>query len=552
MCIKKILQITILFSFFLVSFIYTFAQTDSPNNTIDVLVYQKVKPLIKENTFIVAYVDVDKIDLDGFIVGVSPLANQFAKVFGQKLRDLSKSESSEADKSDSNILPADATATDPNSPPASEPKADPNSPPASDPKADPNSPPVAEPKADPNAPPASEPKTDTTTDTETIVLESVDAEAGVDEKAGIDPLDEKFWSSVDMGDLIRQVFGGMLGSLRASGIKEFYVLSNMEIVQQCPALIAVPGRVDLKPELKLQLESVGIYFLPDRIGNCAIFAVAASSMNRSSVVANESDVDSDTAQPENPFESNPTESTPATPPTPAATIPDANTPNVLVDVVGQKTESDMAKMQNVLNVFRRLKNKDREEIKSALHIQRNAPIRVVFAPSTGIKAMANMMAPLAANSIPNANDTIKEQINSSLQVLNKLKSVSIGIIPEAIRLNFAMEFMTEKEAQDAYVIVVKSFNAAKKNVVEEFKKSNESMPKEQITKVTKLMDNFMPQLRKHRILHSTTQRTVEGIVTSFAELAAEKVLLMQSQISEQMQKQFQEQIQDINQDNNSQ
>ncbi|MDR0392518.1 MAG: alanine and proline-rich secreted protein Apa [Planctomycetaceae bacterium] len=575
--ILKRLQHTTLFSFLLISFVSTFAQTDTLNNsTIDVSVYQKIKPLIKENTFIVAYIDVDKIDLDGFIVGTSPLISQFSKIVEQKLRELIKQESSEEAKTeaDPNAVPVDESKADPNTPPAAEPKAEPNTPPAAEPKADPNTPPVAEPKADPNTPPVAEPKTDPNTppvaepktDPNTpptdepkadITLENTDAES--DEQAAISPLNKKFWSSVDMSDIIRQTLGGGLDNLRASGIKEFYVLSTMEIIQQCPALIAVSGKVDLKPELRLQLESMGIYLLPERIGGFTIFAVVMPPKNQPPVVASEAadidpnTADPNTAQPANPFEDNPAELAPAA-------IPNPNIPGVLNATENQPANDMIIKFQNVMNIFRRLKNQDREEIKSALHIQRNSPIRIVFAPSPAIKNMANMMAPLAVSSIPNTPDAIKESIkepiNNSLNVLNKLKSVSIGFIPEAIRLNFAIEFMTEQEAQDAYGLVVKSFNSAKNSVVDNMKKTNENITPEQITKTKKLIDNFMPQLRKHRILHSTTKKTIEKIIIPLAELTAEKIALIHTQLSEQIQEQMQEQTkeqtQEIQQNNNQQ
>ncbi|MDR0336214.1 MAG: hypothetical protein LBI18_03890, partial [Planctomycetaceae bacterium] len=507
-----------MFSFILISFASTFAQTDTPNNTIDVSVYKKIKPLIKENTFIVAYIDIDKIDLDGFIVGSASFINQFSKIFEQKLRELTEQESPEIE-------------TDPNTPTTDTPT-DPNAPP----------PPTDKPKTDPNIPPDNTPKNNSDPKTETDI---VDTESkNTDEVSnGNGIFNDKFWESMeskDVSDIMRQILGTALGSLRASGIREIYILSTMEIIQQCPALIAVHGKINLSPELKAQFESSGIYLLPEQISGFTIFAVVTPSQNQPPVVTDETDIDAD----KNPFETNTTPPTPTpAPSTTSPTIPDANSPAELDSNIENKLANEMTdKLQNVVNIFRKLKTKDRNEIKSALHIQRKSPIRVVFAPSGGLKTMANMMAPLAATTIPNATESTKEQINDSLKILNKLQTVSIGFIPEEIRFNFAIEFLTEQEAQDTYVLVKKSFNAAKNSMIEDMKKTNENLPPEQIAKVTKLIDNFTPQLRKHRILHSTTKKIIESTITTAAEYTAGVILPIRLRIQEEMKIRIQEEM----------
>ncbi|MDR2641823.1 MAG: DUF1559 domain-containing protein [Planctomycetaceae bacterium] len=521
-----------MFSLLLIPLVTIFAQTDSPNKSIEVPVYQKIKPLLKENTFLVMYINVDKIDLDGFITKLSPRIKQFSRTYEQKLSEFTKPKSpTPTPDPDPDPNPNSPTAPDSNSPPV----ADPNSPPVSETKpastTDPA--PTPAPATDPNSPAI--PATENTSANKSKPELPVEANTTKTESGNPEGMFNEQMSLMfgDVGDTIRQAIGGVLADLHAGGIKEFYILSTLEIVQQCPAMLVVPGKLDLSPELKTKFESFGIHLLPaGLLGGCTLFAVDPQSVNQPTTPTNETNPDPNSPQPENPIDPNspnpaPT-TTPVSPPATGRTLPIGG--GLLGNGLLGKSKNDTTnKYENIVKNFKKLKLKDRSEIKSGLHTQRNAPVQIVFAPSGGIKSMIKMMAPLAAgaaaNAVPEAVKTVKESIDISLQLLEKLQSVSIGFIPENIRFNFAIEFLNEQDAQDAYALIEKVFKSAKNGIVDDIKKINSDLLPEQITRIAdlnnKLFDNFMPKLRKHRILHSTTEKLIDNTIDIFAENLAQ-------------------------------
>lgn len=135
----------------------------------------------------------------------------------------------------------------------------------------------------------------------------------------------------------RLMSGAMLQSLAENGVTEFYVLSVVELMQEYPAIIAVPGEPDLPEELEAMLEGmdatkVGV------VEGMTLFAVSAN------------------AQP----------------------------------IAGAQ----------FLRRFNALKTAERPEITAAMKLQGKSPIRVVFAPPAALKGMAQMMLPMMMAEVP--------------------------------------------------------------------------------------------------------------------------------------------------------
>ncbi|MDR1054081.1 MAG: DUF1559 domain-containing protein, partial [Planctomycetaceae bacterium] len=305
--------------------------------------------------------------------------------------------------------------------------------------------------------------------------------------------------------------------------------------QKSPALIAVPGKVNLSEELKAKLEIAGIYGVPGLLGGFTIFVVDDLSANNQQApnigepipnVGEPMPLNSPTA---------PAAPTPVSPTLPANN-PNANTPITTTDTpeneiadsaenaAATAAEDNLKKYVEIVEIFKKLKTKDRSEIKSALHIQRYSPIRIVFAPSSSIKTLIGMTSLIPNNQV-STNKSTKDLISNGVKILNKLQSISIGFIPEQIRLNFAIEFLSEQDAQDAYKLMEKSFDALKASAGEKPENPNAEItwyvsiaPTEADEKI---LEHFKPRLRKHRILYSLTEKVLDGTSSIMAESAAQ-------------------------------
>ncbi|MDR2344459.1 MAG: DUF1559 domain-containing protein [Planctomycetaceae bacterium] len=509
---KKFLQIAPLLTSILLllpTMSAALAQTNnkSPNNTIDVPVYKKIQPLIKENTFLVIYINADKIDLDSFINKSTTYVKQFSQTLKQKLQEQPKTKSPEPE-----ITPESepTTPTDPNAAPATTPTPIP-----------------------PNASPDTEQKSETISEPNNTSNTKTKSESDITEQSD-ESLEKSLYLFFDnISENTRQTIGSTLKDLRDNGIKELYILSTMEILQQCQAIIAVQGKIKLNPKLKTKFQSNGIHLLSDSLNGFTVFAYDPNSVQLSPNPTNNTIIDPNNPQPENLDDSDintpsdntliTTQDNPANPnpnPNPNRLSPDGNqtnTPsNAVIDTIN--------KYDNVVKIFKNLKTAKRSEIQSGLHIHRNAPIRIVFAPSSGLKSLASMAPMFIAGNPALKSKSTQDIIKTGLQIFSKLQSVSIGFIPENIRLNFAIEFMKEEDAQSAYTLIKKIFNDIKSALNENFKEEQENTPPEQAAHITnlvnKLLDTFMPHLRKHRIVYSVTEKVISETNNIFAEIFA--------------------------------
>ena len=95
-------------------------------------------------------------------------------------------------------------------------------------------------------------------------------------------------------------------------------------------------------------------------------------------------------------------------------------------------------------LFKNGRTKARPEIVAALDLQKKSPIRVVFAPSTGMKGMAGMMLPGLLQQMPEGINIKQQDISA---VIKDTESVSLGITPEGPRMTFAVQTPSEESAK---------------------------------------------------------------------------------------------------------
>ncbi|MDR1479262.1 MAG: DUF1559 domain-containing protein [Planctomycetaceae bacterium] len=499
---KTKIELFILGVILLIPFVSGFSQGRNVSETIAVPEYDRIKPLLKENTFVVAYINVDKIGLDGFVEKSSKQISQFTRVSFAKLSELQKSS---ADQTPATNPPAltdpSTTLIDSNATPVV-----PNTTPVA-PDATPNS--TVAPTPALNAEPDKEPKTETA---------NVD---GMFEAATVKMLG-------DISESVRTTVGKTIADLQASGIKEFYVLSTMEIGQQAPALIAIPGKINLNAEFKATLESIGIREATGLTAGFTILVVNNPTANVAEPNATEINPSADFAL------------DPATAQTTLAIEP-ANS-DVALDAVDNTDTSAVASPpadshNKVVDIFKKLKTVERNEIKSALHIQRNAAIRIVAAPSASIKTLASLASVVAPTDATGsfAEGIPKDAIKDGVQVLNKLQSVSIGFIPDQIRINLAIEFKNNLDAEAAYELIDKHLHKEPAPHTEsQLKEFSKIFNEEQIARmkeVEKKIPNILKlNLRNHRILYSLTEKKITESNSLLAEsyaygiFVAEKVV----------------------------
>ncbi len=97
-------------------------------------------------------------------------------------------------------------------------------------------------------------------------------------------------------------------------------------------------------------------------------------------------------------------------------------------------------------VLKRAKAKPRKEFNDALYLQRKSPIRVVFAPTLGMKGMAQMFLPSLLSNLP---PEMKIDPKSLGSMVKDFVSLSVGVNLETGKFNIAAEFPSEQSAAAA-------------------------------------------------------------------------------------------------------
>lgn len=233
---------------------------------------------------------------------------------------------------------------------------------------------------------------------------------------------------------------GIVDSLLAAGVNEFYILSMKETVQQIPAFFAVPGQPNVNEELGAMLKSVGIHNA-GTLDNFTIYAAETSGAG-------------------------------AMMPGMTGMTPPEDDP-----------EARTKLHQGLMKTLKTIKAARRPEINAALHLQRKSPVRIVFAPTAGLKGMAQQFAPMWAGQVPMPDGV---DLRAVLASFADLQTISLGIDLAAFRFNFAGQFANEAKAAKADALI---------------RKLAEMSQEEEMDEATKeAFEDFLPKLRKNRLL----------------------------------------------------
>jgi hypothetical protein len=229
-----------------------------------------------------------------------------------------------------------------------------------------------------------------------------------------------------------------LQTFRNAGVDEFYVMTVLEFVQTYPVIIAIPGEPKLSSEILRMLEEQHI------------FKAGFETDTTFFVMSNEF------------------------PPAPA---------------LGR----------TFLRPFVALKSPLRPDIHAAMRLQSKSPIRIIFTPTAGLKAMAQMFLPMAMAQSPTPVDT-----NAVMSFIKDMESVSIGIDPAALRINFAVQLPSEEIAQKAGKLLATTYE-----------KSLDESPDPAFAKAIKpLVIEFIPKPKKNRLILVINEALIDKYETA--------------------------------------
>ncbi|MDR3109456.1 MAG: DUF1559 domain-containing protein [Planctomycetaceae bacterium] len=99
-------------------------------------------------------------------------------------------------------------------------------------------------------------------------------------------------------------------------------------------------------------------------------------------------------------------------------------------------------------------------INDALELQKRSPIRIIFAPSSGLRSLATLAIPAFIAQIPEETEAELEIDKKALTkdinyLITNTQSISIGITPQDPRITFAIQTPTEKAATTMYATLEK-------------------------------------------------------------------------------------------------
>ncbi|MDR1924630.1 MAG: DUF1559 domain-containing protein [Planctomycetaceae bacterium] len=516
-----------------------FAQ-DEPSNDFDrdaVPAYTKISPLIKESTYVAVHVDLSKIDLDKIIAILSPRLKRISESLNKSNQDTpvenlpeSNPPANESEKTPPAPVPetpAPATPTTANPLPA----------------IDAPSPIIAQ-----EAKPAEAANT-ADAENNNATVDNIETDGG--EVGGTLGAAGGVMISIDAEEMLRVAIGSILGEFKASGVSEFYILSMFENVNQQPTFIAIPGRIKLTPTLSATLASINITPIAEQVSGFTLFFFDPDGQaNLPNDHANLPDgqanlpneIAAPTATPNAPASNIPTPPNPAAPPattpaevggTPAGQpagirtrpAPHGGGFNPLANLIPAKPAAKKADVKDeFLKKLRKAKTVHRPEIQSALHIQRNAPIRIVIAPTRSIHTYIAGSQTFLQFSGMSAEEL--KDISEGAKLAKSLHSISFGIIPDQLRINFAAEFDTEANAKKAHSFL----DAFAKKAVEKLREyivSGDEVGKqltafgidgEVVDGLATVLADIMPRQRNNRLISSVKESFFDKYEPNFVQL----------------------------------
>ena len=227
-------------------------------------------------------------------------------------------------------------------------------------------------------------------------------------------------------------------SILDAGVEGVFFLSMMETVQTLPVIMAIPGEPTFDSQVTELIRSMG--FAKAGFADDMTFYALSPDPNMVAMMT-------------------------------GGAVPLANL----------ETASTAPKVspESFMTTLRKTKKKYRTEINDALYLQRKSPIRVVFAPSVGMKGWAQMAAPAMLAGLPEGLQVDQKDI---LAIVKDFVNLSVGIDPVTARFNIAAQFPSEESAENAG----KFFAGLAAGVEDETTRT--------------LVHEFLPKLNKNRLI----------------------------------------------------
>lgn len=236
-----------------------------------------------------------------------------------------------------------------------------------------------------------------------------------------------------------------------AGINELYVLGTMELMQQYPVVVAVPGDSELSPQadmlfMMMQLQRVGF-----RDGMTFFVMIA----------------------------------------------PNMADPSKTPEPKGLFTFMDV------------LKTADRPEIREAFALHAKSPAKIVLAPSDGLKLLAQMMIPTLLAQAPSPQPIDQKVL---LDFIQKTKSSSLGINPAMVRINFALQVTDEETAKSMAEQVQKALDESIRSIPSQLAEMPQEM-RDAVIKQTEAIKPFyadlLPKPLKDRLISVFNEKLLD-------------------------------------------
>lgn len=222
-----------------------------------------------------------------------------------------------------------------------------------------------------------------------------------------------------------------IDAMIAWGLKEFYVLSILDFVKDYPAILAVPGELTVTSEMEELMKTEDTH-LVGVVEGFTLFVTRNREMSAAMAGA-----------------------MPGGLPGMGGGMPGMGAMSGTSNVPEKPFDADA-----FLNVFNRLKPMDgNATLEAEFKIHSNSPVRIVFVPTKGLKAMAQLAASMSlaeADSNPMGVELDSEKI---VNMIRHFEGASLGFAPGSLRLNGSVLFDSEESAKEVHEMLTGIFDA---------------------------------------------------------------------------------------------
>ncbi len=280
--------------------------------------------------------------------------------------------------------------------------------------------------------------------------------------------------------------GQSIDALVAGGVKELYILCIQDLLKDYPMILAMPGEVTLSSEVQEVFEKENI----TRAGTVEGFTLFVAEMPEVQAAM------------------------PGGAPGMSGGMPGG----------GGNTKKKPLDVAAFLNTFNRLKPMDENPAyETEFKLHGNSPIRVVFAPTKGLKAMAQLAVSMhlkkEEGEPPTPFDLSPEK---AVNVIRHFQLGSLGVAPGSLRLNVTALFDSEEsaaETQKLFADLFEAVNAFEIPKDEDSEANPFAVLMEVMFQMMKAMFNpvLIPEINKDRVNLRLNEKKIEQFVVDYFE-----------------------------------